>query len=152
MTTVSASVDIGASADTTWAVVTDWERQGEWMPLTSVVLAPGSAAGLGARLTARSGVGPAAVVDPMVVSVWEPPTRCEVAHQGRVVTGRGVFRVEPLGPDRSRFTWHEMLESQGVRRLLDPAAGPATRLLLGVAVRRLARLVEAESTDPVETA
>jgi hypothetical protein len=146
VTTVSVSVDVDATAAATWAVVTDWERQGEWMPLTSVVLDPGSGHGLGARLTARSGVGPAAVTDPMVVDVWAPPTYCEVVHQGRVVTGRGVFRVEPLGPDRSRFTWEEILDGRGARRLLDRAAGPATRLLLGVAVRRLARLVAAEST------
>ena len=93
MTTISVSVDVDAGAEATWAVATDWERQGEWMPMTSVVLAPGSAPGLGARFTARSGLGPAAVVDPMVVSVWDPPSHCEVVHRGRVVTGRGVFRV-----------------------------------------------------------
>jgi hypothetical protein len=145
VTTVSVSVDIDATAAETWAVVTDWERQGEWMPMTSVVLAPGSGRGLGARLTARSGVGPAAVYDPMVVDVWEPPSYCEVVHEGRVVTGRGIFRVEPLGRERSRFTWQEILAGHGPRRLLDRAAGPPTKLLLGVAVRRLARLVAAES-------
>jgi Polyketide cyclase / dehydrase and lipid transport len=145
VTTVSVSVDVDGSADATWALVTDWERQGEWMPMTSVVLAPGTGHGLGARLTARSGVGRAAVTDPMVVDVWEPPTYCEVVHQGRVVTGRGVFRVEPLGVARSRFTWQEVLDSRGPRRILDRAAGPPTKLLLGVAVRRLARLVAAES-------
>jgi carbon monoxide dehydrogenase subunit G len=145
VTTVSVSVDVDAPAATTWSLVTDWERQGEWMPMTSVVLVPGSGHGLGARLTARSGVGRAAVTDPMVVDVWDPPTYCEVVHQGRVVTGRGVFRVERLGPQRSRFTWQEVLDSRGPRRVLDRAAGPATRLLLGVAVRRLARLIAAES-------
>jgi hypothetical protein len=145
MTTVSASVDIHAPAAETWAVVTDWERQGEWMPMTSVVLSSGSGSGVGARLTARSGVGPAAFNDPMVVDVWEPPTCCEVVHQGRVVTGRGVFRVETLGHDRSRFTWQEILDSRGPRRLLDRVAGPPTKLLLELAVRRLARLVAAES-------
>jgi Polyketide cyclase / dehydrase and lipid transport len=146
VTTVTVSVDVEASVDATWSLVTDWERQGEWMPMTSVVLAPGSGHGLGARLTARSGVGPAAVTDPMVVDVWEPPTYCEVVHEGRVVTGRGVFRVERLGLDRSRFTWQEVLDSRGARRWVDRAAGPPTKLLLTVAVRRLARLVAAEAS------
>ncbi len=145
-TSVSVSVDVDAPAERTWGVVTDWERQGEWMPLTSVVLSADSQPGLGARLTARSGVGPATVVDPMVVSVWEPPTYCEVEHHGKVVTGRGIFRVERLGADRSRFTWQESLDSRGVRLLVDRAAKPATRLLLSVAVRRLARLIAAEAT------
>jgi hypothetical protein len=144
VTTVSVSVDIDAPAAATWAVVTDWERQGEWMPMTSVVLAPDSPTGLGARLTARSGVGRVAVVDPMVVDVWEPPAYCEVIHQGRIVTGRGVFRVESLGPNRSRFTWQEVLPGRGLRRVIDLASAPVS-MLLGYAVRRLGRLVAAES-------
>lgn len=144
MTTVSASIDVAVSAQQLWDAVTDWERQGDWMPQTTVTVDPTSPTGLGQRFTARSGVGPAGFDDPMVVDVWEAPRRCEVAHLGRVVTGRGVFLVEPIGENRSRFTWNEELASTGVRRLLDPAAAPATKLLLGVALRRLARQLVAQ--------
>jgi uncharacterized protein YndB with AHSA1/START domain len=144
MTTVSVCVDLDAPVERTWAVVTDWERQGEWMPMTRVTVTAESAIGVGAELSARSGAGPLAFVDPMVVDVWEPPHRCEVVHLGRVVTGRGVFLVESLPDDRSRFTWQEILVGHGARRVLDRVGVPPTRALLNVALKRLARLLATE--------
>jgi hypothetical protein len=142
VTTITVSVEVDAPAQHTWDVVTDWERQGEWMPQTTVVVdSDAGAGGVGTTLTARSGFGPLAIVDPMVVEIWQPPHRCEVRHLGAVVTGRGVFTVESLGSDRSRFTWEEVLDSTGPRRILDAASGPASKALLSVAVRRLARLI-----------
>ena len=141
MTTLEVVVEIDAPAQRTWEVVTDWERQGEWMPMTNVTVSADSPMGVGAKLSARSGVGPASFVDPMMVDVWQPPHRCEVVHLGKVVTGRGVFIVEPLADGRSRFTWREELESAGVRKLVDRAGLPPTKALLHVAMRRLARLV-----------
>jgi hypothetical protein len=114
------------------------------MPMTDVQVAAGSPAGVGATLRARSGIGRASFVDPMVVDVWEPPYRCEVAHLGKVVTGRGVFLVDDLPGGRSRLTWCEVLDSSGARRVIDRLGAPATRVLLGVALRRLARTVAAE--------
>jgi Polyketide cyclase / dehydrase and lipid transport len=144
VTTLSVSVDIDAPAQRTWDVVTDWARQGEWMPMTAVRVGAGDVNGIGAKLSARSGVGPASFVDPMVIDVWEPPYRCEVVHLGKVVTGRGIFVVEPLPDGRSRFTWSEVLDSEGARKVIDLVGLPPTRALLNVALRRLARLVVAD--------
>lgn len=141
MTTLTVSVDIDASVERTWSVVTDWQRQGEWMPMTEVRVSADSPMGIGAKISARSGVGVASFVDPMVVDVWSPPHRCEVVHLGKVVTGRGVFTVESLPDNRSRFTWQEELDSEGARRVIDRVGLPPTRLLVNVALRRLARLI-----------
>jgi carbon monoxide dehydrogenase subunit G len=138
-----ASVEVDASAQRVWDALVDWERQGDWMPFTRVrVETGGPRQGLGARLSAVTGVGSAALVDPMTIDVWEPPRRVEVAHHGKVVTGRGVFLVERLGSQRTRFTWREELAGEGPRQLLDRAAAPVGRLMLGVAVRRFARRLE----------
>jgi hypothetical protein len=139
MTTLSASAEIDATVERTWEVVTDWQRQGEWIPLTDVRVSVDSPIGVGARISARSGIGPLTVVDPMVIDVWVPPNRCEVVHLGKVVTGRGVFLVEPLPDGRSKFTWSEVLD--GEHQLINRLGMPATRVMLGVAVKRLARLV-----------
>jgi hypothetical protein len=147
VTTVSVSTEVDAPPERTWAVVTDWARQGEWMPLTRVAAADGAARGVGDRLAARTGLGPVGFTDRMVVDVWDPPYRCEVVHRGRVVTGRGVFLVEPLPGGRSRFTWQEVSTAGLVSRLANALTAPATRVLLGYAVRRLARLVEATSIE-----
>lgn len=143
MTSVEASVDIDAPAAVTWGLVTDWERQGEWMPMTAVAVAADSPVGVGAKLSARSGVGLASFVDDMVVDVWDPPHRCEVVHLGKVVTGRGVFLVSDLPGGRSRFVWREELDSVGARRVVDRVGALPTRALLAVALRRLARLAAA---------
>jgi hypothetical protein len=147
VTTLSASVEIDASAEHTWQVVTDWERQGEWIPLTDVKVCVDSPVGVGARISARSGIGAISVVDPMIIDVWQPPHRCEVVHLGKVVTGRGVFEVEPLAGGRSRFTWSEVLEAGAPHRLIERFGAPATNVMLGVAVKRLAKLVGAESQN-----
>jgi hypothetical protein len=145
MTTLEVAVDIHATPQQTWDVVTDWVRQGEWMPMTAVEVVSASPAGVGAQLSARSGVGAASFVDRMVIDVWEPPYRCEVVHLGKVVTGRGVFTIEDLPGGRSRFTWREELDSTGVRNVVDRLSRRPSRVFLNLALRRLASLVEAEA-------
>jgi hypothetical protein len=138
---VQACVEVDASVERTWAVVTDWASQGEWIPLTTVaVVDPEAPDGPGKQLIARTGVGRAAILDPMEVEVWQPPYRCEVVHRGRIVTGRGVFLVEPRPNGRSRFTWQEIPESRGMRGALERLGSPISRRALAIASRRLARL------------
>ncbi|RZS87251.1 polyketide cyclase/dehydrase/lipid transport protein [Motilibacter rhizosphaerae] len=110
MATVRDSVEVPASADRVWAVLTDWERQGDWMLLTRVRATAQDGQGVGGGIEGWTGVGPVGVLDTMVIRTWEPPRRCVVAHTGKVVRGSGIFEVEPLGPARSRFTWVEELD------------------------------------------
>ena len=42
----------------------------------------------------------------MEITRWEPPTRCDVLHTGRVVRGTGTFEIRPRG-DLSTFVWSE---------------------------------------------
>ena len=134
MTPVVASVVVAAPAQDAWAAMTDWAGQGAWMPLTSVSVTAGDGA-MGTRLSARTGIGPLAVVDDMQIDVWDPPRRCEVAHHGRVIRGRGIFEVEPLTATSSRVTWTEELDGPLAR-----LTAPVSRWALGVALRRFARL------------
>jgi carbon monoxide dehydrogenase subunit G len=134
VTAVQASVDLAVPVDEAWAAVTDWVGQGQWIPMTRVAVTDGDGS-FGTRLSARTGIGRLAFVDTMVVDQWDPPRRCEVAHLGRVVRGRGVFTVEPT-PAGSRVTWIEQLEGLAAR-----LAAPVSRLALQVALRRLARVV-----------
>ena len=139
MTPVVASVVVRVSADAAWAALTAWADQGSWMPLTTVTVTTGHG-GLGTRLCARTGIGPAAVVDDMEIDVWQPPRRCEVAHRGRMVRGRGVFEVEAVDASRARVTWTEQLEGAPARM-----SAPVSRWALGLALRRFARACEQSS-------
>lgn len=138
-------VPIAAPASTVWHVVTDWERQGEWILATRVTLdGPGDGRRLGARFAAVTGIGPLGFTDPMEVVEWDPPRRCVVAHRGRVVRGDGVFEVIELGPRRSEFVWTERLALPlgALGRVGWPLVRPAFRAGVAQSLRRLARRCE----------
>ncbi len=102
-------VDVEAAPAVTWAAMTDWDRQGEWMLATSVRGTVAAGHGVGGQLVAVTGRRPLAFRDPMVITTWEPPYRCVVRHTGRLVRGVGIFEVAELPGGRSRFIWVEQL-------------------------------------------
>ena len=144
-----ATVDLHAPADDVWAALVDWEAQARWMLGTTVRHTGGPAAGVGTELEARTGWGPLAVVDSMVVTGWEPPRRCEVLHHGALVGGDGGFVVQPA-PDRkgAQLTWWERftLPAGLVGRLGWRLVAPAVRWGLRSSLRRFALLVESQGT------
>jgi hypothetical protein len=145
VTTIAASVAVEAPAEHTWRVLTDWVGQGSWMPMTTVEVTGGDG-GLGTSLVARTGVGALALTDPMTVDVWQPPHRCEVAHHGSLITGRGVFTVTERTGGGSMVTWEEQLAGTGLMKLLESLSAPATKAMLRVALRRLRRAVLAPAS------
>jgi len=133
-TVIAASVDVDATVDEAWQAITDWPAQSAWMPFTTVAVVGDVRVGPRTRLRAVTGIGAAAVVDEMEVDRWEPPYRCDVRHDGRVVRGRGVFLVEDQGAGRARVTWEEHLDGRMAR-----VGAPAGRRMLSIALRRFAR-------------
>jgi hypothetical protein len=141
---ITAAIVVQASPERVWQVAMDWGRQGEWIPATRV----SGGTGAGALVVAWTGIGRAGFTDTMIITEWDPPRRCTVTHTGKVVRGRGVFEVLPRG-ERTEFRWIELAELP-VPAALRPAAtavgrwtlAPVMRLVLGYALRRLARLVE----------
>ena len=95
-------IDIDAPPERVWELLTDWERQGEWMLLTDVSTVDGPAQRLHGRLAARTGLPlpggrRLGVLDTMIITKWEPPHLVEVQHTGRIVRGPGTFDVQPRG-------------------------------------------------------
>ncbi|MFE2756007.1 SRPBCC family protein [Actinosynnema sp. NPDC059335] len=125
MTRLDLRVQVEAPARTTWAALTDWARQGEWMLATTVRVTGGDGASVGSGLTAFTGVGRLGFTDTMRITAWEPPARCAVEHTGRLVRGAGEFRVVPRGPDRSELVW-----SEDIALPLNLAFAPGVRLSL----------------------
>lgn len=108
------TVPVDAPPERVWAALTDWVRQGEWMLGTDVRTVGGDAQDVGGQLAAHTGIPlpggrHLGVLDTMVITRWEPPTRVDVVHTGRVVRGSGVFEVRPRGSG-SEFVWTEQLD------------------------------------------
>ena len=144
---LTVPVEVAAPPDAVGRKVTDWAGQGDWRLGTRVRATSGDdGRRLGATLEAVTGVGPLGVTDRMEIVEWTPPRRCVVRHLGRVVRGEGVFEVLPLGEERARFLWSELLDLPLGRlgRLGWPLVRPAFRAGVALSLRRMARQCEAE--------
>ncbi len=103
-----------------WKYLVNWERQSEWMLQTKVWANQESGNALGPRIVAFTGpradrfpiAGRArglrrlGLLDEMLVTQWQPPTYCAVEHVGKLLKGRGDFRLEEI-EGGVRFHWFE---------------------------------------------
>src|SRR5215218_5443127 len=147
MPELTETVDIDAPPERVWAALTDWSRQGEWILATDVRPVVGPARGVGGRLIAVTGLAlpggrRLGVVDTMEITRWEPPTRVDVLHTGRIVRGSGTFEVRPRG-DASTFVWSEQVELPlgDLGRLSWPVVGRVVRAAYRRSLQRFARVV-----------
>ncbi|MEU9360311.1 SRPBCC family protein [Streptomyces sp. NPDC048301] len=114
-----------------WRRVTDWERHGGTVPLTSVTVTSAPPTGQGTVFVARTGLGVLAFDDPMEVVRWIPPSAgragvCQVEKQGSVVLGRASIDVRPTGSG-SHVIWVEELRVRLLPGWADPLLATAGR-------------------------
>jgi len=143
---VTASIVINAPVEKVYQGFLAWERQGDWIPLTKVRLVSGDG-GEGSVIEAITALGPAILRDEMRVEKVDPPYEVRVVHCGRLLRGPGVMRCTPLSANRTQMVWHEwfQLPAGWAGRVAWPVMWPGSKLSLGYALRRFARLVEAGS-------
>jgi hypothetical protein len=135
---ITSRVVVSAVVEQVWQAAVDWPRQSQWMLGTSVR----GGHDVGAKVFARTGIGPIGFTDTMIIADWDPPRRCAMQHSGRVIRGIGVFEVVPTA-DGCEFRWTEQL------RLPLGAAGrvgwrvvrPLAQRGMDLSLRRFARLV-----------
>lgn len=141
---VTATVIVQAPADVVFAGLTAWERQGEWIPFTTVRVVAGDG-GEGSEIEAVTAVGPAVLRDQMRVIRLDPPYQVQVVHHGRILRGPGALRCTPLRGDRTQVVWHEWFHLPGgwAGRLAGQVLWPGSKVGLTQALRRFARQVEA---------
>ncbi len=108
------TVPVHAPAQRVFAGATDWAGQSAWMLGTTVEATDQQGVGVGGGISAFTGVrtplGRLGFLDTMVITRWEPPSRCDVLHTGKIVRGTGVFSVVPRGPQQADFVWREDLD------------------------------------------
>jgi len=106
--TLTFSIKINARPKTIFEYVSNWEKQSEWILFTKVKLLKGLPNQKDPLLLATTGVGPFNVKDTMVITDWQPYKRIVVEHTGRLVLGKGVFTIEHISDEVSKFTWQEI--------------------------------------------
>jgi uncharacterized membrane protein len=140
---VTATTIVKAPVGTVFGALRDWERQGDWIPFTTVRIIEGDG-GEGSHIEAVTTIGPAILRDKMRVSRLDPPYEIRVVHYGGVLRGPGVMRCTPLGEARTQVVWHEWFHLPGglLGRVAGPMLWPGSKAGLTQALRRFARLVE----------
>lgn len=115
--------DVHLSPEAAWNRLTDWERHGDFVPLTTIGLTPSG-------FVARTGMGPVGFDDPMEIVSWEPPSFCRLEKRGRVVTGWAELRVT-THDELTRVIWREDIHVTGMPRLADGLTKTSSRKLFG---------------------
>jgi len=125
--------EVYLSQDEAWSRLTDWQRHGDFVPLTSIRL---TAAGF----IARTGIGPLAFDDPMEIVSLEEPSFCRLEKRGRVMAGWAELRVIPLG-GVTQVVWREDIHVAGTPRF-------AERLTRAASFRLFSRVLDGLLATP----
>lgn len=107
---IEVSITVAASPEVVWEVLTEWERQAEWMrDARSVEVLTPTREGEGVTLRVPTRILGVVVDDIMRVTGWDPPHRLEVVHLGRVIRGLGAFELAGT-PRGTTVTWWEEID------------------------------------------
>jgi hypothetical protein len=106
---IELEAELAGTPDVVWTLLTDWERQGDWMlEASDVEVVSTHRAGVGVEALATVRIAGISTRDRIRVDAWEPERHLGIAHLGWV-RGRGDLRLEPAGARRTRIRWREEL-------------------------------------------
>jgi hypothetical protein len=109
MAEIRTSITIDAPPATVWADVREIPSHVEWMADAEAIrFTSDITEGVGTTFDCDTKVGPLRLTDRMEITEWADEARMGVRHVG-LVTGSGVFTLEPDGDGRTTFTWTEEL-------------------------------------------
>lgn len=101
---------VAAPRRSVWEMLTDWERQPEWMlDAEQVVVLTPQRTGVGVMIRCPTNLFGVRVQDVMRVNEWQAPRRLGVVHLGRIITGTGTFELTEESADVTRITWTEVI-------------------------------------------
>ncbi|MCO8272543.1 SRPBCC family protein [Actinoplanes sp. TRM 88003] len=140
---VTATVIVNAPAPKVFAAFLNWEKQGDWIPLTRVRVVEGDG-GEGSLVEAVTALGPAVLRDELRVVKVNPPYEVGVVHCGKVLRGPGTMRCTAMSGDRTQVVLHEWFHLPGgpVGKLAWPVVWPGSKLGFTGALKKFGRLVE----------
>ncbi|TAJ99168.1 MAG: hypothetical protein EPO36_12810 [Chloroflexota bacterium] len=144
---IRTSIEIDAPIERVWAVLADVERQPEWMhDLREVRLLTPPPVGVGTRAVGTVQALGIAVEDPIEVTVFEPPVRYAIRHEGFVAGGGDIRLVADGAGDLATtlVTWEETLVPRVLPHLGALVLAAVFRPIFQRDLERLAGLVEVD--------
>jgi len=116
--TIGISLTLPCNQLRAWQAIADWEGQGSWMLQSKVWVTSQIREGVGTSIAAFTGplykrypkFSKVGLLDTMIVTNWQPPTRCDVLHTGKVLKGTGTFELIEISQTVTRFNWSEDIE------------------------------------------
>ena len=110
MSRITVSIELAASPARVWEIVEPVERHVDWMAdAVAIRFTNAQTRGVGTTFDCDTKVGPIKLTDRMEITEWVPEKSMGVKHVG-IVTGTGVFTIEPIGNGQyTKFTWSEKL-------------------------------------------
>lgn len=107
---VEVSRDVSAPPAVVWEVLTDWERQADWMvDAQAVEVLTDQREGVGVQLRTPTRVLGVTLDDRMRVTTWREGEVLGVRHTGRPIVGEGAFELVP-SPGGTRVVWWEEID------------------------------------------
>jgi uncharacterized membrane protein len=142
-TPIQTSVVIQAPAERVWAELADIERQPRWLrDLPAVRVEGGRPVGVGTRAVGDVRILGLTVLDPITITVFEPPRRFSIRHEG-TFRGEGDIRLDPAVDDASTLVrWSETLVPPALPNLAAVLLEPVFRRVFQADLERLRDLVE----------
>jgi hypothetical protein len=108
---LEVEVVAAAPRQVVWDVLTDWERQSEWMlDAKAVYVLTPERTGEGVTIRCPTNLLGMTVQDVMRVTGWREPEYLEVTHLGRIITGTGAFELLDGPGETTLVRWWEEID------------------------------------------
>lgn len=106
---IRLSIEVNAPIEKAWALLSDIDRQPEWMhEMKRVEMLTPPPVGVGSRGRATVRIFGIGTTDEVVITRFEPPQTFAIRHEGRFV-GEGVISLSVVDAKRTRIDWMEYL-------------------------------------------
>jgi uncharacterized protein YndB with AHSA1/START domain len=107
--TIEVELTLPGPPSTVWRLITDWERQSDWMlEASDFVVTSAQREGIGVEAAATISIGGIKTRDAVRVVGWEPEHRLAIQHLGWV-SGTGEIFLTPTGAGQTYLFWREEL-------------------------------------------
>jgi hypothetical protein len=106
---VEVSETVDGPPEAVWRVITDWERQGDWMlEASDFVVTSALRRGVGVEAEATVRIAGITTRDKIRVVAWEPARRLAIEHLGWV-SGTAELQLRGAEPATTHVVWRERL-------------------------------------------